>query len=203
MIGQVTIGKSFGGLVRYVMGKEESEILDQQGIRSANPTLATQDFNTIRRMKLNVKNAVWHTSISFAYEDKLSNEQMKIISKDYLNQIGLIDNQYLILRHHDTKHEHLHIISNRVGFDGALVSDKFCKNRTAQICDKLEKKYELIVARNHNPDVNKTKDRVPIKKVVKARIKTAILDNLSRGVSDYDTLKRKLKAVDQLDNLSA
>ncbi|CAN0211844.1 unnamed protein product, partial [Chrysoparadoxa australica] len=48
-----------------------------------------------------IKNAVWHTSISFAYEDKLTRENMIAIGKDYLEGIGLKDNQYLKVRHQD------------------------------------------------------------------------------------------------------
>ncbi len=39
MIGQVTIGKSFGGVVRYVMEKEGAKVLEQDGVRAINPVL--------------------------------------------------------------------------------------------------------------------------------------------------------------------
>ncbi len=194
MIGQVTIGKSFGGVVRYVMEKDQAEVIDQSGIRSSDPVLATQDFNVIRSQKPNVKNAVWHTSISFAYDDKLTRQNMISIGKDYLDKIGLADHQYLMIRHYDTKHEHIHIISNRVGFNGELASDKWCKNRTAHICDVLEKEYGLTIARDQGKNRGKLNDKNPLKKQIRNEIKDAINEGLSQGHFDYEQLQSHLKA---------
>ena len=193
MIGQVFIGKSFGGVVRYVLDKDQAEVLDESGVRSSNAILATQDFNAIRIQKPNVKNAVWHTSISFAYDDKLSEEKMMSIGKDYLQKIGLNDHQYLMVRHHDTRHNHIHIISNRIGFDGKLISDKWCKNRTSKICDILEEKYGLTIARKQGKKNQKANDKVPIKKQIKSEVRTAIAASLAQGTSTFEQLFKDLK----------
>jgi len=193
MIGQVTIGKSFGGVVRYVMEKDKAEVLDEWGIRSINPILATQDFNAVRIQKSNVKNVVWHTSISFAYDDKISSDQMISIGKEYLEKMGLSDNQYLMVCHHDTKHEHIHIVSNRVGYGGRLTSDKWCKNRTAHVCDLLEEKYGLTIAKDQWKLKVLASDKVPIKKEIKERIKLALASGLTHGISDFDQLSESLK----------
>lgn len=193
MIGQVVIGKAFGGVVRYVLEKEQVEVLDQHGVRSENPTVAIQDFNAVRIQNSRVKNAVWHTSISFAYDDKLSSEQMKQIGHDYIHQMGLTDHQYLMVRHHDTEHHHIHIIANRIGYDGQVASDKWCKNRTARICDRLEEKYGLVIARLQGNNKRNARDKVPLKKQLKSEIKKAITESLERGTSSYDQLIEELK----------
>ena len=193
MIGQVTIGKSFGGVVRYVMEKEGAEVLEQEGVRAIDPVLATQDFNAIRVQRPKLKNAVWHTSLSFAYQDDLSTKQVIQIGKDYLENIGLNQNQYLMVRHHDTQHHHIHIISNRVGFDGEVVSDNWCKNRTAQVCDQLEKKYGLTVARNQGKGRQQGNDKVPLKKKVKSEIRNAVTASLRQKLSSFNQLTKDLK----------
>ncbi|XOV92102.1 MAG: relaxase/mobilization nuclease domain-containing protein [Bacteroidota bacterium] len=192
MIGKVSIGKSFGGVVRYVMEKDYAEVLEMSGVRGENPTVATRDFNAIRSQKTEIKNAVWHTSISFAQADKLSNEDMKKIAGDYLENIGLDKHQYLMVRHHDTAHEHIHIVSNRIGFDGSVASDKWCKNRTANICDKLEVKYGLTIARNQGRSKVVSEDKVQVIKQVKNKVKSAILECLDKGVHDFKSLKAEL-----------
>ena len=90
-----------------------------------------------------------HTSISFAYEDNVSNELMREIAREYVNRIGLKGHQYLVVKHNDSKHQHLHIVANRVGYDGSITSHKWCKNRTARLCDQLEQEYQSTVARRH------------------------------------------------------
>ncbi|MEQ9404337.1 MAG: relaxase/mobilization nuclease domain-containing protein [Cyclobacteriaceae bacterium] len=193
MIGKVSIGKSFGGVVRYVMEKEDAEVLDQSGVRTENAVVATQDFNAIRAQKQEIKNAVWHTSISFAQDDDLTSEEMTKIARDYLKETGLHDNQYLIVRHHDTKHEHIHIVSNRVGYDGHVVSDKWSKNRTAHTCDSLEEKYGLTVAKLQGRSKVVSEDKVLVKRQLKEELKTAIEASLQNGASNFKTLKAQLQ----------
>ena len=52
MIGQVSIGCSLWGAVRYVMGKAETEGLSSD----ENTAEIFKDFNAIRTLKPNVKN---------------------------------------------------------------------------------------------------------------------------------------------------
>jgi hypothetical protein len=192
MIGKVSIGKSFGGCVRYVMDKDNAQVLDQSGVRSENAVKATQDFNAIRRQHPDVKNAVWHTSISFAHQDKLGNDQMVKIARDYLDKMNLKDHQFLIVRHHDTKHEHIHIIINRIGFDGNVASDRWCKNRTARTCDQLELKHGLTVAKEQGLGKSKIRDKVPIKHQLRSEIRSEIEQKLKMGVSNMDQLSKEL-----------
>ncbi len=193
MIGQVTIGRSFGGVVRYVLEKDRAELLDYEAIGSSDPVIATSNFNDICHIRPRVKYAVWHASLSFAYEDKLSKEQMISIGRDYLEKIGLDNNQYLMVRHHDTRHDHIHIIANRIGFTGKLASDRWCKNRTARVCDILEEKYGLTVARNNWKNKIFINDKIPLKKEIKEKIRLALSSGLEHGLSDFDQLKMALK----------
>lgn len=191
MIGKVSIGKSFGGCVRYVLEKEGAEVLEEYGVRSRDAVVATQDFNAVRRENPKIKNAVWHTSISFAQQDVLDNKKMAAIARDYLKKMSLSGNQYLVVRHVDTRHEHMHVIVNRVGFDGKTVSDRWCKNRTANVCDKLEVKYGLTVAREQG-NRRQPGDKVPMVKQAKADIRDAVEGQLQKGVSTMEKLKEEL-----------
>ena len=192
MIGKVSIGKSFGGCVRYVMEKDNAQVLDQSGVRSQSAVMATRDFNAIRRENPDVKNAVMHTSISFAHQDKVSDDMMVNIGKDYLEKMDLQDRQYLMVRHRDTKHEHMHIVINRVGYDGEVASDRWCKNRTARACDQLEVKYGLTIARQQNKVKDIAMDKIPIKKRIKSQIKSEIEKSLHKGINNMNQLKSEL-----------
>src|SRR5688572_9748454 len=52
-------------------------------------------------------------------------------------------NQYMMFRHHDADHPHLHILVNRIGFDGTVVSDSNDYARSEKVLRELEKKYNL------------------------------------------------------------
>ena len=190
MIGKVSIGKTFKGCVNYVMGKDGAEVLYAHGVRSESILYATRDFDAVRKQNPGISNAVWHTSISFAHQDKVDDKLMLDVAHDYLKQLNLDSNQYLVVKHTDTRHQHMHIISNRVGFEGNVVSDRWCKNRTARACDLMEEKYNLTVAREQGKSVSNDK-RGDVKKA-KEEVSTAINQSLKSGISDYTTLKKDL-----------
>jgi hypothetical protein len=66
------------------------------------------------------------------------------IAKDYLDANGFTDNQYLIFRHYDADHPHLHLLVNRISFDGKVVSDSNNYKRSEEIVRQLEMKYGLL-----------------------------------------------------------
>jgi Relaxase/Mobilisation nuclease domain len=190
MIGKVSIGKTFKGCVNYVMGKDGAEVLYAHGVRSESISHATKDFDAVRKQNPGVSNAVWHASISFAHQDKVDDKLMLDVASDYLKQLNLDGNQYLVVKHTDTRHQHMHIISNRIGFEGNVVSDRWCKNRTARACDLMEEKYNLTVAREQGKSLSNDK-RGDIRQV-KEEISTAINQSLKSGTSDYDLLTKDL-----------
>lgn len=55
------------------------------------------------------------------------------------------DNQYVITRHTDTDHEHIHILANRITFTGEVVSDSQDWKRQEALMRALERDYGLIV----------------------------------------------------------
>jgi len=65
------------------------------------------------------------------------------IGQDYLNANGFNQHQYMMFRHHDADHPHLHILVNRIGFDGTVVSDSNDYARSEKVLRALEKKYNL------------------------------------------------------------
>lgn len=143
MIIKTKIGSSFGGCVRYNLEKEKAEVLLTEGLRTDTPEHMIEDFNFQRKTNPELGKAVWHTSVSFAPEDKgkITDEMMKSIAKDYANKFKL--EQYAVVRHKDAPHEHFHIIANRVGYDGKTISDQYCASRGVELSHRLEKKYEL------------------------------------------------------------
>ncbi len=90
-------------------------------------------------MRPNVKKPVCHTILSFSAEDteRLSDKVMTDLAKEYLHRMGYADTQYLIVRHLDREHPHLHICINRVNNEGKTISDSNEKYRSTKICKEL------------------------------------------------------------------
>jgi hypothetical protein len=68
------------------------------------------------------------------------------ISRKYMEKSGYLNTQYIIARHHDTDHPHVHIVINLIDNNGKRISDPNEKFRSTKICMELTKKYGLYIA---------------------------------------------------------
>lgn len=128
-MAKIVKGKAFKGVVNYVLDKKkEAQIIDCDGFRLKSKASIIQSF--IRQASLNsrVSKSVCHISLNFSVQDKdkLSNQTMAKIAKEYMNKMGITNTQYIVARHFDKEHPHVHIIFNRVDNNGITITD--CKS---------------------------------------------------------------------------
>lgn len=148
MIGKIIAGKSFGGCVRYVVQKQGAEVLYGDGIRLEDTAKMTRDFNMQRLLNPDLEKAVAHISLNFSTrdEDKLGNEMMVKLAKEYLEKMDIRNTQVLMVKHNDAKHPHCHIIYNRVGNNGKTISDSFQKRKNVAVCREMTLKHGLYIS---------------------------------------------------------
>lgn len=147
MIGKIIAGASFAGTVGYVM-KEQSRVLDAEGVTPPNVREMVQDFKDQTLLNPRIKNTVGHISLSFSSKDapRMTDALMLDIAKEYMQRMGITDTQYLLVRHLDQPHPHCHLVYNRIGNNGQTISDKNIKIRNAKVCRALTEKYGLHLA---------------------------------------------------------
>ena len=147
MVGKVISASSFSGTVGYVM-KEESRILEAEGIMPPEVKDMVQDFKDQTLLNPRLKNTVGHISLSFSPKDapRMTDALMTQIAKEYMQKMGITDTQYLLVRHLDQPHPHCHLVYNRIGNNGQTISDKNIKLRNAKVCRELTEKYGLYLA---------------------------------------------------------
>ena len=163
MVGKVISASSFSGTVGYVM-KEESRILEAEGITPPEVKDMVQDFKDQTLLNPRLKNTVGHISLSFSPKDapRMTDALMTQIAKEYMQKMGITDTQYLLVRHLDQPHPHCHLVYNRVGNDGQTISDKNIKLRSAKVCRELTEKCGLYLAPGKD-DVRRERLREPDK----------------------------------------
>ena len=163
MVGKVISGSSFSGTVGYVM-KEESRILEAEGIMPPEVKDMVQDFKDQTLLNPRLKNTVGHISLSFSPKDapRMTDALMTQIAKEYMQKMGITDTQYLLVRHLDQPHPHCHLVCNRVGNNGQTISDRNIKIRNAKVCRELTEKYGLYLAPGKD-DVRRERLREPDK----------------------------------------
>ena len=148
MIGKIKKGKSFGGCIRYVMGKDNAEIIDSDGVLLENIREITASFNYQRELNPKIKQPVGHIALSFKPEDKalLTDEFMAKIAREYMELMGIKNTQFILVRHHNTDNPHCHLVYNRIGYDGKVISSQSDYKRNEIATKLLKDRYGLTYA---------------------------------------------------------
>jgi hypothetical protein len=92
-----------------------------------------------------IKQPVGHIPISFSPEDKgrMTDEFMVQLAKEYMQEMGIRNTQYIIVRHDNTDNLHLHIVYNRIDNHLKLISVNHDYKRNIKVCKKLKDKHRL------------------------------------------------------------
>ena len=71
---------------------------------------------------------------------------MTKVAREYMEKMGIKDTQYIIGRHFDKEHPHIHIAFNRIDNNGKTISDRNDRFKSEKICKELTTKYGLHFA---------------------------------------------------------
>ena len=142
-------GSGFKGVINYILDpKKGTELIDCSGVRTESISHIVQSFIDQTELNPRVGKVVGHISLSFSAQDspKLSNEWMAKVAHEYMEKMGIKDTQYIIGRHFDKEHPHVHIAFNRIDNNGKTISDRNDRFRSEKICKELTTKYGLYFA---------------------------------------------------------
>jgi hypothetical protein len=142
MIGKIKKGKSFAGLTKYILEKEEAQLICTN-LAGETPQDFYQQLSATRSLNPRVKSPVSHISISFPPTEKPDKEQLQEIIEGTLTGMGFEKNLYFAASHNDRNHFHLHIAASRINIDGECVSDWYDKRRLEKVLRNLESQFDL------------------------------------------------------------
>ena len=152
MIAKISSTENLGGALGYnfkKVEKGEANILltaelyqSKEGRYTMEDVLA--DMEALIPKNCRTKKTVFHCSLNPHPDEKLSDEQLTQIAKEYMEALGYGNQPYIVFKHNDIAREHIHIVSLRIDGEGKKINDKFEKRRSKQITDALERKYSLI-----------------------------------------------------------
>ena len=192
MIAKIVTGKSFGGAVRYLTEKSGyARMLDSDGIDTRSIRDMIGRFNFQRKARKEIEKVVGHISLSFHPKDapRLTDEFMTELAREYMERMGITDTQYMIVRHTDTDHPHLHILYNRVKYDAKLVPDSNERHRSTKICKAMKRKHGLTFSEGkENVKTEKLHDPDKVKYGIYEAVKTAL-----EGCASFTELAERLR----------
>ena len=190
MIAKISATENLGGTLGYnfkKVEKEEASILLAQGLyqnKEGTYTMAEvfTDMQAVIPEKCRTKKTVFHCSLNPHPDEKLSDETLMQITKEYMEALGYGNQPYIVFKHNDIAREHIHIVSLRVDSRGQKINDKFEKRRSKQITDALEKRFGLIPSSKVTDKAMKETLKVDIGK---GNIKKQVAETLRSVLKHY------------------
>jgi len=213
MIAKISATENLGGALGYnfkKVEKEEASILLAQGLyqnKEGTYTMAEvfADMEALIPKKCRTKKTVFHCSLNPHPDEKLSDETLTQIAKEYMEALGYGKQPYIVFKHSDIAREHIHIVSLRVNGEGKKINDKFEKRRSKKITDTLERKYNLIPSSkiadkvmNETPKIDTTRGNIKeqvasVLRMVLKHYKFCSLGELNAILSAYNLAVEEVK----------
>lgn len=153
MVANIRTGATVGGAVRYneeKVNRGQAEVLfwnrmlnpfDTAGRMSHERCMAS--FEPFLQANRRTTNTVFHVSLNPSPEDRLNDEQLGEIAREYMERMGYGEQPYIVFKHRDIAREHLHIVSLRIDREGRKLPHDFEARRSVEITRDLEQKYGL------------------------------------------------------------
>jgi hypothetical protein len=103
----------------------------------------------LKLTELNFKTSVnsVHISLNFAPGENFEKEKLEKIAKEYMIGIGFENQPYLVYKHTDAGHPHLHIVTTNIGLDGKRIPlHNIGKLKSEPTRKAIEKQFGLVPA---------------------------------------------------------
>lgn len=154
MVARINTGKNISKTLNYNEQKVQqgfAEILDASGFLKDAGDLNFYDkllqFERHISLNENVVTNTLHVSLNFDPSEQLSNETMKSIAADYMDKIGFGHQPFLVYRHYDAGHPHIHIVSTNIEMDGNRISmHNLARNQSETARRQIETAFNLLKA---------------------------------------------------------
>jgi hypothetical protein len=203
MIGKISMGASFSGRISYCLEdkrqkqSQEPVFKNRAELIAFNQCFGTkkeliEQFNDVRMLNQKIQKPVMHIVLSLAPGEQLEKGTLVEMASGCARQMGVDKNQYIAVAHIDTNHQHLHIVANRVGCDGRVVSDSNNYKKIAEYCRKMELKYDLKQVLSPRRYLADEKRNIPRMDTRKEKLRENIRECLSTS-KNYSEFEAKIR----------
>ena len=213
MIGKVGLGNFVKGILSYcyyekeLLAKQAKEMtlddvrgeliyIQHLGISTLKDGRLDLDYLAKQMLDNRDKNRnlnkyVWHQSFSFPPGEDPPEGKLTTLAQEFAKEFGFSENQMLVFRHNDTKHKHIHIVANRINYNGKNTADHF-KNyaRTGEFSRRMEMQLGLTIT----PDMSlnqKGKQQVPTQDTAIINLRKCVDQTLAK-VSSFEEFTKHM-----------
>ena len=132
MIAKISATENLGGALGYNFKKvekgEASILLTAELYQSKEGRYTMEevfaDMEALIPKNCRTKKTVFHCSLNPHPDEKLSDETLMQIAREYMEALGYGNQPYIVFKHNDIAREHIHIVSLRVDSRGQKINDR-------------------------------------------------------------------------------
>lgn len=151
MIGKAKSCVGGTALANYIMQDIKGYELIRNGVVGETPTEILNEMRIIQDLNQRAKNKTFSFVLSPEKEEGniISDEELKNITTDFLREMGFDpkERQYVAFVHDEKEHKHIHIVMNRVDYDGKLLPDNHIGKNAQWAAHRVAKKHTLKSAK--------------------------------------------------------
>ncbi len=154
MVARIITGKSIRGILHYNENKVsagEAKLIMASGFAGEIERMGLLQklhrFEHLQRLKPTVKTNALHISLNFDASEQLDNAKVQQIAIAYMDKIGFGEQPFIVYRHDDAAHQHLHIVTTCIQKDGTSIKLHNIGNDLSEPARKaIEKEFNLVPA---------------------------------------------------------
>lgn len=195
MVARIVSGKSIRGILNYneqKVNEAEAKVLLASGFPRDAGELSFKSklerFEKLTMLNERTKTNALHITLNFSRQDKLDDELLCQIAKQYMEAIGFGRQPFLVYRHFDAAHPHIHLATVNIDADGNRIeTHNIGKLQSEKARRELEERYGLIKAEDQKKEGSFQLRKVNLERAVygKRETKAAISSIVREVVSTY------------------
>ncbi|WP_445709787.1 relaxase/mobilization nuclease domain-containing protein [Flavobacterium sp.] len=149
MVGKAKSIAHTSNAVDYAKDKLHAEEISRHNVIGNTGLEIENQFKVYQNLNSNTKLNTISVVLSPEPEDgrKLTNDEFKEITQNYLDKMNLKEHQHIAYVHKDRDHTHIHLYVNRIDNKGKAYNDSFIGKKTHQKAHEIAKEKGLVSAR--------------------------------------------------------
>lgn len=156
MVAKIKIGKSIGGILHYNENKVTegvAKLILASGFAGEVENMDFEHklkrFEHLTTLKPSIKTNALHISLNFHSSENIDDIKIQDIAITYMESIGFGDQPFLVYRHNDAAHQHIHIVTTSIQRNGAPIKTHNIGSLVSEPArKKIEKDFNLVIAEN-------------------------------------------------------
>ncbi|NQX42347.1 Relaxase/Mobilisation nuclease domain-containing protein [Pedobacter steynii] len=205
MVAKINAGKSIRGALHYNENKVnegEANLIMASGfageIEQMNFNQKLNRFQHLLELNPNVKTNAVHISLNFHSSENLDNSELQQIANSYMEKMGYDDQPFLVYRHDDAAHMHVHIVTTNITAQGKRIDLHNNALKSEEARKAIEEEYNLVKAESKmikqnsgiiKADPQKVKyGKIPTKRAISNVITAVTRDYKFTSLAEYNAV---------------